>query len=60
MITNKRRMYGMVYRARRKGCDIVTRERTIYRAYYDANTPPLQQEKVLMREYGFRIQLKIE
>jgi hypothetical protein len=37
---NKRRMYGMVYRARRKGSDINTRERTIYRPYTPEIAPP--------------------
>jgi hypothetical protein len=56
----KRRMYGMIYRARRKGSDVNTRKRTIYRAYSNANCPPQQQERVLMREYGFGIQLLIK
>ena len=60
-MTNKRRMYGMIYRARRKGSDIVTRERTIYRPYTSEMPPPLmQQERVLICEYGFGIQLQIK
>jgi hypothetical protein len=30
----------MVYRARRKGGDIITRKRTIYRAYSNSDYPP--------------------
>jgi hypothetical protein len=60
MITKtKRRMYGMVYRARRKGSDVKTREHTIYRSYEDA-AYILKQERVLVREYGFGIQLLIK
>lgn len=43
--SNKKRMYGMIYRARRKGCDIITRERTIYRAYSDADCPPCDKKR---------------
>ena len=39
----KRRMYGMIYRARRKGSEVDTRARTIYRPY-NADCPFLQQE----------------
>ena len=37
---NKKRMYGMIYRARRKGSEIATRQRTIYRAYTREKPPP--------------------
>jgi hypothetical protein len=56
----KQRMYGMIYRARRKGSDINTQERTIYRPYTPEFAPPLRQEGVLIREYGFGIQLQIK
>ena len=51
-------MYNMIYRARRKGSNIVTRQRTIFRDY-NAEYPPLRQEEVLMKEFGFGIQLQI-
>jgi hypothetical protein len=60
MITNKQRMYGMIYRTRRKGSDIVTRKRTIYRTYSNTDCPPSRQEQTLMREYGFGIQFLIK
>ena len=40
MKTNKQRMYGMIFRARRKGSNIVTRQRTIFRDYNAEYPPP--------------------
>ena len=53
----KWRMYGMIYRARRKGSDITTRERTINRDYRVGDASRSRQECVLMGEYGFGMQL---
>jgi hypothetical protein len=40
----KQRMYGMIYRARRKGSDINTRKRTIYRPYTPEIAPPCDKK----------------
>jgi hypothetical protein len=45
MTSNKQRMYGMIYRARRKGSDIITRQRTIYRPF-TTESPPLHGRKM--------------
>jgi hypothetical protein len=52
-IQNKRRMYGMIYRARRKGSDINTRERTIYRPYTPEITPPPATRKGVDKRVRF-------
>jgi hypothetical protein len=36
---NKQRMYGIIFRARKKGSRIITKERTILRDY-NADYPP--------------------
>lgn len=58
MTTRLKRMHNAIYRARKKGSDIITRNRTIYQPY-GTNTPPCRQESILLAEYDFGIQLKI-
>jgi hypothetical protein len=60
MTTNKRRMYGMIYRSRKKGSYIVTRQRVICKPYTNEAPTLSRQEQVLMSEYSFCIQLQIK
>lgn len=53
-----KRRDGMLYRARKKGVRIDTRERMVY-FILDSGTDPMEvgQVKVLVSEFGFGVQL---
>lgn len=55
----KKRKYNAIYRVRRKGVEVNTAQRTIYRAYTGAGVATSSAERILASEYHFGIQLII-
>lgn len=55
----QKRKYNAVYRARRKGVEVKTRENTIYRHLNGQGLTYSSAEAILIAEYGFCTQLTI-
>jgi hypothetical protein len=53
---NRKRMYNMIYRTRKKGVRIDTRQRTIFILFHE-NLSGMKQVRTLQSEYNFGLQL---
>jgi len=57
VLCNKRRQYNLVYRIRKKGFRVNTKERTIF--YKGDSLPLLKSVNKLREDFGFYLQIEI-
>ncbi len=57
---NRKRLYNLCYRSRRKGYRIDSRKRTIYIPYHMQEMASWSTVRTLQQEYGFVFQTEID